>query len=76
VAWLLWGLPPLAIVLGSLFGPFPRMLLWTIGFTVMGVACVANAAGCGRLHCYITGPLLLAAALSSVLVGLGWVVFP
>ena len=26
----------------------------------MGVACVANAARCGRTHCYLTGPFFLA----------------
>jgi hypothetical protein len=43
----------------------------------MGSACIANAARCGRLHCFITGPLFLLAALASLLasldiVSLGW----
>ncbi len=33
----------------------------------MGIACLANAARCGRVHCYITGPLFLLAAAYVVL---------
>lgn len=29
----------------------------------MGIACVVNAAGCGRFHCYVTAPLYLLAAM-------------
>ena len=32
-------------------------LLW------MGIACAANARRCGRLHCYVTAPLLFMAAI-------------
>jgi hypothetical protein len=28
----------------------------------MGIGCVVNAGRCQRLHCYLTGPLFLAAA--------------
>jgi hypothetical protein len=28
----------------------------------MGIGCLANAARCGRTHCYITAPLFLLAA--------------
>jgi len=43
----------------------------------MGVGCVINAARCGRLHCYFTGPMFLLGALAIFLVGfeyldLGW----
>ena len=55
--------------------PYPRMLLWTPAFLVAGVACGFNAARCGRLHCYFTGPLFLLAAVASVLVGMAWVSF-
>ena len=37
----------------------------------MGIACVANAVRCGRLHCYLTGPFFLALALVTLLYGLG-----
>ena len=69
IAWLLWGVPAAALILGSLVAPGPRMLLWTPAFVLAGVACVVNAAQCGRLHCYITGPLYLLAAVATVLAG-------
>jgi hypothetical protein len=69
-AWLLWGVPIGALVVGATLGPLPRTLLWTPAFLVMGGACVLNAARCGRLHCYVTGPLYLGASLASALVGL------
>jgi hypothetical protein len=73
IAWLLWGVPAAALLLGSLVAPVPRMLLWTPAFIVAGVACVVNATQCGRVHCYITGPLYLLAAVASVLAGMGFV---
>ena len=69
IAWLLWGVPVAALILGSFVAPVPRMLLWTPAFVLAGVACVVNAAQCGRLHCYITGPLYLLAAVATVLAG-------
>ena len=40
-----------------------RPLLWIPALLVMGAACVANAARCGRWHCYVTGPVYLLAAV-------------
>jgi len=40
----------------------------------MGLGCLVNAARCGRLHCYVTGPLYLAAALYVALSAFGLVV--
>jgi hypothetical protein len=37
----------------------------------MGVACLANARRCGRVHCYATGPFFLILAGGSLLYGLG-----
>jgi hypothetical protein len=37
----------------------------------MGVACIANAARCGRTHCYVTGPFFLAMAIVTFLYGVG-----
>jgi len=38
-----------------------------VAFLIMGLACIANARRCGRVHCYFTGPLfLLSAVLSAV----------
>lgn len=33
----------------------------------MGAGCAVNAVRCGRLHCYVTGPLFLLAAIWSLL---------
>src|SRR3989442_15948432 len=41
--------------------------IWTLAFTVMGIACVVNAVRCGRVHCYFTGPFLLLLAAASLL---------
>ena len=68
-SWLLWGVPAAVVILGSLVAPVPRMLLWTPAFLIGGVGCVMNAARCGRVHCYITGPLYLLAAVATVLAG-------
>ena len=71
IAWLLWGLPALGLVVGAMLGPLSRTAVWTTAFLVAGVSCVANARRCGRLHCYFTGPLYLATAVATLLVGLG-----
>ena len=55
-AVLLWCLPVVALIIGS-YWPRGRLLLWIPAFLVMGVACLVNAARCGRVHCYVTGPL-------------------
>jgi hypothetical protein len=75
---LLWRLPTIAIVASS-FLPSSRLkgAIWTVAFGQMGLACVLNAARCGRRHCYFTGPLYLAGAAASLLRGLdliriGW----
>lgn len=67
-AVLLWGLPMIALIVGANWRP-GQLLLWIPAFLVMGVGCLANAARCGRLHCYITGPLFLLAALYVALSG-------
>jgi len=33
----------------------------------MGAGCVVNARRCGRLHCYVTGPIFLVAAVYVIL---------
>jgi hypothetical protein len=35
------------------------------------VACIANAARCGRTHCYLTGPFFLAMAVVTGVHGTG-----
>jgi len=66
-------LPVIAIV-ASGFEPVSRgwrTAIWTGALAVMGGACVANASRCGRIHCYVTGPFFLVAALATLLYGIG-----
>jgi hypothetical protein len=58
----LWYLPALAVLIGLAL-PHGRPWFWIPAFSVMGVACLANAARCGRLHCYVTGPVFLLTAI-------------
>ena len=74
--WLLWGTPIVALILGGFVEAFARMLLWTPALLVAGAACIVNARRCGRLHCYVTGPLYLVAALASLLVGMRLALLP
>jgi hypothetical protein len=63
---LLWVLPVLALTVGGSWSGM-RPWLWVPALLVMGIACLANAAQCGRVHCYFTGPLYLLAAAYVVL---------
>jgi hypothetical protein len=57
---LAWWIPQAAIVAG-LFVPVPaRTVIWIVGLTWMGTACLLNARRCGRTHCRYTGPYYLA----------------
>jgi hypothetical protein len=68
---LLWGLPAAALLVGALLDGSTRTVVWTSAFLVAGFSCVANASRCGRLHCYLTGPLYLLGAVATLLVGFG-----
>jgi hypothetical protein len=73
LSFLLYCLPVIAIV-ASGFEPVSRgwrTAIWTAALTVMGGACLANASRCGRIHCYVTGPFFLLAALATLLYGVG-----
>ncbi len=61
-AWLLWYIPAAAVLFGS-FWAQARAWLRIPAFLVMGAGCLANATRCGRLHCYLTGPVYILAAL-------------
>lgn len=72
----LWCLPTLALFASVPMGD-TRWWIWAPSLAIMGTACVANAARCGRRHCYLTGPMFLATAGLSVLrgafhAGLSW----
>lgn len=69
-AWLRWYLPILLVIVGESWSR-GRIWLWVPAFAVMGVGCLTNAARCGRMHCYFTGPLFLLAAIFVALSGLG-----
>lgn len=64
----LWCLPAVALVASAAMGD-ARWWIWAPSLILMGTACVANASRCGRRHCYLTGPVLLAAAGLSILRG-------
>lgn len=65
-----WGVPILAMILSASVG-FGVDWIWPISLAWMGAACLVNARRCGRRHCYITGPFLLAMAAVSGLYGVG-----
>ena len=68
---LAWGLPTALLIIG-IFMPAPiRAAVWAGSLIWMGVACIANAARCGRTHCYLTGPFFLAMAAVTVAHGTG-----
>lgn len=71
-AILVYAAPTLAIVVmgGQGVAETGRTLVWTLAFTVIGVACVVNAVRCGRVHCFFTGPFYLLLAFASLLHGL------
>ncbi len=71
-AILLWYLPAFALIVGLNWAA-ARVWLWIPAFLVMGVACLVNAAGCGRLHCFVTGPVYLLAAIYVALAAFGLV---
>ena len=75
IALLLWGLPILLLAVGAIWAE-ARVWLWTPALLMAGAACSANAARCGRLHCYLTGPLYLLGAMAALLRGLDIVSLP
>lgn len=72
-AFLVFWLPGIAIVVsGALAISIGwRTVVWVLALFTMGTGCLVNAARCGRVHCYITGPFFLLMALASLLYGLG-----
>lgn len=70
---LVYLLPLAALVLAGYFALSTgwRTVIWTGSLSIMGIGCIANAARCGRTHCYLTGPFFLLAALATALYGTG-----
>jgi hypothetical protein len=69
-AWLLWCIPVALLIAGGAWRQGGAWL-WALAFAVMGAGCLANAMRCGRVHCYVTGPLFVLAAVWSLLSALG-----
>ena len=64
---LFWVLPATTILTTGYLADVEWVITisWTLSLLVMSVACLANARGCGRIHCYFTGPYFLLLALVS-----------
>ena len=58
----LWALPGAAMLAALLLEPTLRAAVWAGMLVWMGFACLLNARRCGRIHCRVTGPYLLAMA--------------
>jgi hypothetical protein len=71
--FLWWGLP---LVIGALVGmlhlPFRTGAgVCSLLFVWMATGCILNARRCHRVHCYISGPVLLLGGLAAALAALG-----
>ena len=68
-----WGLPILIVFsMNFASGIIPGAAIIVIlaaAFAWMGVGCLINARRCGRRHCYLSGPVLIAGALGVLLQG-------
>jgi hypothetical protein len=74
---LVWCVP---IFLGLVISNAPvarttASLAWAAIFAWMGGACLVNAVRCGRVHCYVSGPIFLIGGLATTLLGLGVIDF-
>jgi hypothetical protein len=71
--FLVYVVPVAALVLaGQLHvGATWLTVIWSASLLIMGSGCIANAARCGRTHCYLTGPFFVLMALATVLYGFG-----
>ncbi len=63
LGWVLWGLP-IVLFVGGIAWTEARAWLWVPCLLVAGTACLANASRCGRLHCFVTGPVFLLGAVA------------
>ncbi len=70
---LAWGIPIVIYVSLGFLGlpPALTVALWGGALAWMGMSCVLNARRCGRLHCYFTGPYMLALAVLVFVHGFG-----
>lgn len=68
---LAWGLPTALLIVGIFLPASIRTVIWTGSLVWQGIACIANAARCGRTHCYLTGPFFLVMAVTTAAHGTG-----
>ncbi len=73
VSLIVWKLPLAVFAVGFFTSPSLRAVLWSVSLGVAGAGCLVNAARCGRVHCYFTGPLFLIGAGVSLAHGVGLV---
>ena len=64
-----WGIPIVALVAAIGLDHPPKTLVWLVALAWMGIACLANARRCGRMHCLFTGPFFLIMAALATLHG-------
>lgn len=66
-----WGLPiAIGIAGGALGFTYQQAaLIWAGAFVWMAAGCLLNAWRCHRVHCYISGPVLLAAGIAAAMLG-------
>jgi len=73
IAW--WGLP-IAIGLSSDYLHLPFRAgagVCAVAFAWMATGCLLNALRCHRVHCYVSGPVLLGGAAIAGLVAAGFI---
>ncbi len=66
LASLFWWCAPIAVGVGASFAGLSTGMtafIWAAAFAWMAAGCLLNALRCHRLHCYISGPVLLLGAL-------------
>jgi len=66
-----WGIPVSILILAAWLPVQYLVVIWPPVLAFMGMACLANARRCGRVHCYATGPFFLIMAVVALLYGLG-----
>ena len=64
-----WGIPIVALIAAIGLDHPPKTLVWLVALAWMGIACLANARRCGRMHCLFTGPFFLIMAVLATLHG-------
>ena len=69
--FIIFGVPVIAIIASERIDAGWRTGVWVAALGIMGVACIVNAARCGRMHCYLTGPFFLTMGLLTILYGVG-----